>query len=213
MRCTERKDIHEWMLLWSSESSPKGIDARSWEVIPSAQGCFSLMDRYGMLENIRHHSIVVAKVASLITQGLKETGIGVCVEKVVAGALLHDIGKTFSLSSGGDHAEMGKEICYRHHFDEIADIVAEHVTLRNYDQNDSGCWEKEVVYYSDKRVNDDKIVTLEERERYILRRYGRGGEHVCRLIRENFELCRKVEVKLFRRLPFRPEDLSERVKH
>jgi putative nucleotidyltransferase with HDIG domain len=170
------------------------------------------MDKYRMLENIKEHSIVVTKVACLIAGGLREAGLDISITKTLAAALLHDIGKTESLKSGRDHSEIGRHICLENHFDEIAGIVAEHVVLRNYHLNGDYS-EKEIIFYADKRVNHDKIVTLEERLAYILGRYGKNQEVLCRAIRLNFELCRKVEKKLFMKLEFDPDSLSDIIAH
>ena len=166
------------------------------------------MDKHGMLENIRVHSFVVAGIAHLISKGLKEAGIQVSVKKAVTGALMHDIGKTLSLSIGGDHSEIGRRICLENGFDEIADIVGEHVRLNGYHLNGDYS-EKEVVYYADKRVNHDRIVSLQERLAYILERYGQNKENLHHLIKKNFELCARIEKKLFRWLMFSPESLAE----
>ena len=176
-------------------------------MIPSIETCFHIMDKYEMLGNIKAHSVVVAKVAHLIARELLKSGLCISIEKSTAGALLHDIGKTESLKSGLDHSEIGRQICINNHLDEIADIVGEHVRLKNYNMNDE-CFEKEIVYYSDKRVNHDRIVSLEERLAYILNRYGRDRQWLCRDIKENFELCKKIEIKIFKKLSFSPESLS-----
>ena len=166
-----------------------------------------LMERYHMLGHIRLHSIVVAKVSHLIARGLRDVGFDISIEKVTAGALLHDIGKTISLGTGDDHARIGRDICMENHLHEIAEIVDQHVLLKNYSIA-SDYSEKEIVYYSDKRVNHDQIVTLEERENYILDRYGGNASGLRKRIRKNFALCRKVESKLFDRLDFDPGILS-----
>ena len=176
-------------------------------MVPSVEECFEFMAKYEMLENIRAHSIIVEKVAHMIARGLRDAGVDVSLKKITAGALMHDIGKTLSLGTGDDHEAQGREICLQNHLDEIADIVGEHVRLKNY-RLDEPIREKEIVYYADKRVNHDKIVSLEERLTYILRRYGRNQEHVSQLIRENFALCKRVEKKLFAKLIFRHEDLA-----
>ncbi len=154
------------------------------------------MEDYGMLENIKAHSIMVAKTAHLFARNLIEAGIGVSIEKTTAGALMHDIGKTASLDSGRDHSEIGRQICLRHSFYEIAEIVGEHVRLKNYHLNNHFS-EKEIVFYSDKRVNHDQIVTLEDRLTYILERYGKNKNNLCTSIKDNFSLCKKIEEKLF----------------
>ncbi|MCD6296258.1 MAG: HD domain-containing protein [Deltaproteobacteria bacterium] len=176
-------------------------------MIPSIETCFELMDKYQMLENIKAHSIVVTKVAHLIASGLRDAGLDISIEKVVAGALLHDIGKTPSLGTSQDHSEIGRRICLENHLNETASIVAEHVRLKDYNMNGDYS-EKEIVFYSDKRVNHDGIVSLEDRLSYILARYGKNDEGICRAIRMNFELCKRVEKKLFKKLTFSPESLA-----
>jgi uncharacterized protein len=47
--------------------------------------------------------------------------------------LLHDIGKSLCLDTKEDHAAKGEEICIQNQLDEVADIVGEHVILKNYD--------------------------------------------------------------------------------
>jgi putative nucleotidyltransferase with HDIG domain len=180
------------------------------EMIPSVQACFDLMDAYQMLDNIRAHSVLVAKVARLIAQGLRHSGVSLSVEKVTAAALLHDIGKTPSLRLGGDHAVMGADICRKRHFDEIASIVSEHVRLKDYHLGGAYS-EKEVVYYADKRVNHDRIVGLDDRLAYILDRYGTKGSRLNQAIRANFSLCERVQQKLFEKLDFTPDALAEKV--
>jgi uncharacterized protein len=164
------------------------------------------MDRYEMLDHIRAHSIMVAKVARVIARSLKRKGMALSVSKTTVGALLHDIGKTSSLATGGDHAEMGRRICIQNQLYEVADIVGEHVQIRHY-RPEATLSEKEIVYYSDKRVNHDQIVSLNERLAYILERYGGNHELIQRRIRDNFELCRRVEVRLFQLLDFAPDFL------
>jgi uncharacterized protein len=87
-----------------------GLWAEEGEMIPSIRECFYLMDKYHMLENIKAHSVVVARITCLIAQGLREAEVDISVEMATAAALMHDIGKTASLKSGRDHAEIGRQI-------------------------------------------------------------------------------------------------------
>jgi len=180
-------------------------------MIPSVKKCFELMEQYGMLDNIKAHSIVVEKIAALMGAGLRDRGTDISLEKITAGALLHDIGKTLCLNTHDAHAVKGREICLQNRLDEIADIVGEHVMLKNYHLSDP-IYEKEIVYYADKRVNDDVVVSLEERLRYLIRRYAKNKEHISQRIEQNFQLCKAVEEKLFAKLHFAPEDLAHMIK-
>jgi len=179
-------------------------------MIPTEKDCFALMDKYRMLSNIREHSMVVAESVRVISLALVNEGVQISVEKAVAGALLHDIAKTQCLRSGGDHAALGKEICLRHHYDEIADLVGEHIWLKDHTL-DGTYSEKEIVYYADKRVLHTSVVSLVERMEDIIERYGRDNPGLTRLVRMNFSISQKIERKLFSRLDFSPEDLARKI--
>ena len=176
--------------------------------IPGVNHCLDLMKQYRMLPNIKDHSMVVARVAEIITRGLIAAGHDLSFETVIAGALLHDIGKTACLDNDDDHAAKGLEICLAHNLETIADIVAEHVILKNY-APENGFTEKEIVYYADKRVNHDQVVNLEERLAYILDRYGMNNEVRCRAIKKNYTLCQDLEKRMFSFLAFEPSDIQD----
>ena len=178
-------------------------------MIPTVEQCYKLMDEYRMLDNIREHSLMVARVAGLITEGLRQAGQDVSMELSLAGALLHDIAKTQSLNNDSNHAYEGSRICVHHDFHEVADIVAEHVILKH--GVPEVCTEREIVYYADKRVRHDEIVSLDERLEYIIVRYGQSDEDLHRRIEQNFNNCRLVEQKVFCFLPFAPKDVAGRI--
>jgi uncharacterized protein len=157
------------------------------------------MEEHAMLPNIRRHSFVVARVAEkILTELSSRTGGNTLPDKnlITAGALLHDIAKTKCLQGGCDHAEVGSAICRQKGHPQIAEIVAEHVRLHTFspERYQHGIFEaKELIFYADKRVVHDQVVSLEERLDYILARYGRNDRIRCELIRTNFNTCRTLE--------------------
>jgi putative nucleotidyltransferase with HDIG domain len=176
------------------------------------------MYEYRMLTNIRHHSLVVAEVADALLSGLKEgfpEAPPLDRRLTIAGALLHDIAKTPCLDEACDHAVLGGQICEKHGYPEVGAIVREHVILADHDpvRYLNGLFtEKEIVYYADKRVRHEQIVSLEERLAYILDHYAKGNPCLQQLIQENFKRCLDLEKGLFRVLPFTPEQLEFRVR-
>ena len=181
---------------------------------PTLAECILLMEQYAMLANIRHHSLVVARLAGQLCEGLhifSPDRPQADRHLVITGALLHDIAKTPCLNTSCDHARAGGEICRRHGFAEIAAIVEEHVLLRQYDPERyrTGTFSAaELVYYADKRVRHNVVVNLNERLEYIIDHYGKDNPVRQRLIRENFQKCLSLEQHLFRWLPFAPKDLG-----
>lgn len=176
------------------------------------------MDKYEMLDNIREHSFIVARVAETIVNGLLMAEDETCkppdLDLVLAGALLHDIAKTKCLDGSCQHAEEGLVICAEHEYPEVGNIVKQHVILNSFRPDDyqRGRFPaREIVYYADKRVRHDEIVPLSQRLDYIIDKYSRGSAHIKQRIRENFALCVELENYLFSFLPFGPADLAIKV--
>ena len=161
--------------------------------IPSSEECDKLMVHHSMRPNIVEHSIQVMNVSLAITDNLKN-GVAVNRDLVIAAALLHDITKTRSLVTNERHDISGAELLREMGFTSIAEIVEQHVVFQNFNLQ-GGLEEREIVYYADKRVNHDKIVTIEERVHYLLQRYGNTEEIRSRILR-NKNLVLAVERKI-----------------
>lgn len=173
-----------------------------------------MMATYAMLENIRQHSLVVARLADRLVTGLAETVQPEHLasrELVIAGALLHDIAKTPCLEGACNHAHVGAQICREHGYPEVATIVQEHVILSSHEPERyaRGIFTpQEIVYYADKRVRHHQVVDLPDRLEYILDHYGKDDAERRQLIRQNFNRCIELEELLFKWLHFTPEQLG-----
>lgn len=181
--------------------------------IPDIDRCLELMETFSMWENIRRHSFMVARVAELIHRQLSAAGRAASIpqrEIVVAGALLHDIAKSKCLEDGCRHAEVGALLCEELGYADISEIVANHVILGDFapDRYLKGEFNAiELVFYADKRVKHDEVVTLDERLEYILEKYANHSQRNETLIYKNFEKCRTLEQHLFTCLDFSPAEL------
>jgi uncharacterized protein len=161
--------------------------------IPDIAECEKLMAKYSMLPNIMEHSLQVMRVSLAITDHLKD-GVVVNRDMVIAAALLHDITKTRSIKTKEKHAASGGKLLRDLGFQEIAKIVEEHVSIQNLNL-ERIIEEKEIVYYADKRVMHDKIVTLEERMHDLMQRYG-TGEDMRNFLLQNRKQALAVERKI-----------------
>ena len=178
-------------------------------MIPGIDRCMQMMDKYLMPSHIRAHSILVARIAMLLASKLDAQGIKISIDKSVSGAMMHDIAKFSCLHSQENHCKKGKEICVQEGFTEIADIVNEHVVLRNpIVENEFN--EKEIVNYADKRVLHDQVVSLQTRMDDIKLRYLPKCPHIDEaMFHHHYDICLTVEKKLFAKLNFLPQDLPE----
>ncbi len=165
--------------------------------VPSVEECRRLIAEHGMLPNIIKHSEQVMRVAASIVDDLED---GTTVDRglTVASALLHDITKTRALETKERHDESGGALVRALGMECVAEIIEQHVYLKDFDP-EGPLLEKEIVYYADKRVMHDTVVSLDERVEDLVRRYGTTPERVA-LIRKNLEYARVVEAKIERRM-------------
>ncbi|MGP8155200.1 MAG: HD domain-containing protein [Smithella sp.] len=161
--------------------------------IPTRAECDELMARYSMLPHIVAHSQKVMRVSLAVTDHLKD-GVSVNRDLVIAAALLHDITKTRSLETKERHAASGGVLLRELGFPRIAEIVEQHIILQNLNL-EGRLEEREIVYYADKRVMHDTIVTIDERVHDLIQRYG-TGEEIRNLILQNKEQVLTVERKI-----------------
>ena len=185
--------------------------------LPSIDECFELYDRFEMLDNIQAHSRVVARVAEELMDGMNIKATAISLpdrHQVIVGALLHDIAKTLCISTGCRHAETGRQMMIELGYPEVAEIIAEHVVLKEFRQQhyrQGSFVAKEIVYYADKRVRHDQVVSLEDRLSYIVDRYSDNDPRKEHFIRLNFQKTVEFESYLFAHLDFTPEMLADRL--
>ena len=175
--------------------------------VPSRAECLALMEEQDMLPNIREHSLQVARVSRTLGAHLLPAHPRLDLILLEAGALLHDIAKTECLKTSGKHTEIGSDFLRRRGYPEVADIVAQHVSLKEGVAQANGITEIEIVHYADKRVLHEEIVDLQTRFEYLQERYGQNPDD-RKQIAALLEATRLQELKIFRFLPFQPEELS-----
>jgi hypothetical protein len=126
-----------------------------------------------------------------------------------ASCLLHDIGKYPCIVDGtGYHDVRGEQIMLEEGYPEVARIIVQHVILRSGPEAPVG--EEHVVYYSDKRVVHDEVVSLEDRFTYLLDTYAKNAQAERGIMRMKEETLR-IERGIFEFLDFGPEDLIDRL--
>lgn len=165
-----------------------------------------------MLDNVRAHSLLVAKIATRLAERAYSLGLNVDVAAVRASALLHDIAKTWCLRNGGSHAVLGAAWTAQEtgHY-EISQGVLLHVGWPwPLPAGQDICRLAIFVLYADKRVQHDQFVSLSDRYDDILIRYGRTEGAKMR-IQSSREQAAEIEKSLANALKWSvDEDLADR---
>ncbi len=159
--------------------------------LPSREKCIALLHKYELPPHIIRHSEAVEKLAVFLAKKFNNSGIPVDVELVSRAALLHDIDKMQTLKPDFKHlhSKLSREILEKENFPKLAIIAERHLLETILTENPFDCWEEKLVYYSDKRIKHDQLVSLQERFEYLLETYGKEKE-----IFDRISICKpKVE--------------------
>jgi uncharacterized protein len=162
--------------------------------VPTEAECYEIIRRFNMLDNIVRHSEQVMAVSLALVDNLSDPSI---IQKslVMAAALLHDIAKTRTIGTRElRHDLIGGQIMREMGYDAIAEIVESHVVFERFDP-DGPLEEREIVFYADKRVMHDRIVSIDDRVDDLVERYG-INERIVKLITENKDFILSLEKKL-----------------
>ena len=164
--------------------------------LPSRNEAIAMLKEYGMPDNIYAHTMQVNKVANYLAEKMRKNGRTINLELVDRASLLHDLDKHLTLETG-NHSELTREILAEKGFPELADAAASHMLENVSKRRGLNSIEEKIVYYADKRVNHDKIVSLTERFEYLKKRYGSTELRLKEI--EKFESgCRQLERQLMK---------------
>ena len=158
-----------------------------------------------MPEHIVAHSIQVCRVAACLADHLNSKANHLDGQLLQAAALLHDITKNRSFETAENHALTGGKHLTDLGYPEIGNLVRQHVRLDDY-SDPTDISEPVIINYADKRVLHDRIVSLDERMRYIQERYGTQLHHKRR-IQRLWDKTQVLEKQMFKQMSFPPEDL------
>src|SRR3989344_6675190 len=139
--------------------------------IPTREECIRLLKLNNVPDNIIAHTKKVCEFSLKVCGELEERGIKVNKDLVAAAALLHDIKKLDS----GEHEIEGAKYIESLGYPEVGNLIKKHGLKHSFkDEFMPKTWEEKIIFYSDKRVKNDKIVSIDERFEYIMQRYKRN---------------------------------------
>jgi uncharacterized protein len=173
--------------------------------IPTAITCRQLLEKYNTPAHIILHCQKVWEVARVLGEGMLRQEYPLDMALLQASCLLHDIGKYPSiLNRSKFHDLHGERILEQEGFPRVGNIVGQHVILRS--KRGDPLKEEHVLFYADKRVVHDEVVSLEDRFVYLFDTYAKTPEAVDRLMVMK-EDTMWLEREIFLLLDFGPEEL------
>jgi uncharacterized protein len=151
--------------------------------LPTRRRCLSLLKEHQVPSHIVKHSIAVAKVAVFLAERLREKGVAVDVNLVDRACLLHDIFRICDFKESGNskfeqkitQKSKSKQQQTKAHEDAAYNLLKEKyptlaLTVKKHrytalldEKERPDTWEEKLVYYADKRVMHNSIVSLKER--------------------------------------------------
>lgn len=137
--------------------------------------------------HIIRHSCMVRMAGVMLANALREAGCDIDLKIVDRAALLHDICKMDSLTIGGDHAAMGRQLMESHGYQRIGEVIGQHIRLQTIEPG-----EPMIVNYADKRVMHDRVVSLERRFLDLMDRYGTSEQSMLRIL-SHYMLASEME--------------------
>src|SRR3989344_6461503 len=135
--------------------------------IPSKKECLAILKKNKTPSNVVEHCKTVCKVAEYVADKLAKKGLKINKKLVVASALLHDIKR-----GSDNHIIEGTKLLKSIGFLDISEVVRKHGLYKI--ENDSvrpKTIEEKIVFYADKRVKGNKVVSLKERIKDLNERY------------------------------------------
>lgn len=196
----------------------------------------NLLKKYRVPKHIQAHMLKVALVSVFIGKKIQETGEKVDLTKLRQAALLHDMMKLCdfkelnlqyfdptetctaedlqfwrdlikSCSSKG-HITAAYEVLKELGENELAEIVKKHRFASLIDNDKPVTWEEKILYYADKRVRHDQIVSIAERLEDGQKRYFPEGN-----LPENDHLVEnalyELEKELLSKAKLKAEEITE----
>ena len=165
--------------------------------IPSIEECEEIILEFGMPENIKLHTNKVRKVANFLAKKIYNNHGNVNLDLVDKAALLHDFTKMYCIENKCSHTIEAGKILKEKGFPEFGEIIKQHGLEEVNSFNEKTCIEAKIVWYADKRVNHDKLVSLGARYLYLKERYGKISEKKMSEIVSTEKNSEEVEEELF----------------
>ena len=159
------------------------VESRSRESIPTEAQCEDICSRLEVSGEVIAHSMMVAELARTLAALLNCTGLALDLPLIVAAGRLHDIAR-----GQPDHAVAGSKLISEMGYPRVGTVVAKHMDIESRGPSVD---EADLIYFADKCVEEDRIVSLEERFQRSMSRYADRPDILQKIVRR-FDEARNI---------------------
>lgn len=176
--------------------------------LPDVAECLTLLEEQDVSPGVVRHSLFVASLAFRLATWLVEAGESLDVLLTHRGALLHDLDKAICHRTHGVHGQAGAEVLRQRGYPGLARIAERHPVRALLDPAFQPIsWEEKLVYYADKRLEEDRLVDVRERIEGFCRRHPESADGY----RECLPAILELEAEICAAIGVSPAALSERL--
>lgn len=162
-------------------------DYAAREDIPVKDECKALWNRYGLSPEVRAHSRLVADLARLFAIHLSRAGLELDIPLILAAGYLHDL-----MKGKLDHARAGADVLEELGYPGVAEIVSSHMNIQLKEESLD---ESALVYLSDKLVDKERIVSLDERFSKALSKFS-DRPHILKSVSRRLEAAKTIKERI-----------------
>ena len=159
--------------------------------IPSKEECVKILKQNNVPDNIIAHTRAVCDFSMKVCDLLEKRVIKINRNLVAAASLLHDVKKL----APREHEIEGAGYISSLGYAEVGILIKKHGLKHLFeDEFMPKTWEEKIVFYADKRVTNDRIVSVDERFEYIKQRYFRPAtKDLNKNIEQELKFTKKIE--------------------
>ncbi len=155
--------------------------------LPSEEECLKILEENKVKDNIIAHLKEVCDFSMKVVDLLENRGIKVNRGLVAAASLLHDVKKL----EPGHHEIEGAKYIESLGYIEVANVIRKHgLAHLNKEEFTPKTWEEKIVFYSDKRLRGNRIVSVDERFADLKQRYKKDD------VAQEIAFTKKIEKEL-----------------
>lgn len=140
--------------------------------LPEVTTCLVWLQQNGASAHLLNHVQQVAAIAYALAVWLRAAGEETNPILAHRGGLLHDLAKAAKYEEGMDHGQAAGVLLRQRGEPALAEIADHHMLFTLMDEaRKPRTWEQKLVYYADKLVEKNELVTVDERLAGLQQRY------------------------------------------